>query len=56
MGLINRITTFTLALVLAESPAGVARLAHVSAVLGAAAAGLGLAVRTLAHVRCEHTR
>ena len=47
------VPTFTLALVLADGPPGVAFLAHVSTVLGAIAAGLGLAVRTLAHVRCK---
>ena len=47
--------TVTLGLVLADGPSGVALLAHVSAMLGATAAGLGLAVRTLAHVRCKHT-
>ena len=47
--------TFTLGLVLADGPPGVALLAHVSVMLGATAAGLGLAVRTLARVRCKHT-
>ena len=42
--------TFTLGLVLAEGPPGVALLAHVSVMLGATAAGLGLAVQTLACV------
>ena len=48
--------TFTLGLVHADGPPGVALLAHVSIMLGAIAAGLGLAVRTLAHVRCKYTR
>ena len=43
--------TFTLGLVLADGPPGVARLAHVGIMLGATAAGLGRAVHTLAHVR-----
>ena len=43
--------TFTLGLV--EGPPGVAPLAHTSTILGATAAGLGRAVHTLAHVRCE---
>ena len=43
--------TFTLGLVRAEGPPGVALLAHASVMLGATAAGLGRAVRTLAHVR-----
>ena len=47
--------TFTLGLVRAEGPPGVARLAHASAMLGAITAGLGLAVRTHAHVRCNIT-
>ena len=47
------ITTFTLGLVRAEGPPGVALLAHASVMLGATAAGLGRAVRTLAHVRCR---
>ena len=42
--------TFTLGLVLVEGPPGVALLAHISSVRGATAAGLGLAVRTQAHV------
>ena len=45
------INTFTLGLVLAEGPPFVALLAHVSIMLGATLAGLGLAVRALAHVR-----
>ena len=44
------INTFTLGLVLADSPPAVAILAHVCTMLGAAAAGLGRTVRTLAHV------
>ena len=44
--------TFTLGLVRAEGPPGVALLAHASVMLGATAAGLGRAVRTLAHVSC----
>ena len=47
--------TFTLGLVRAEGPPGVALLAHASVMLGATAAGLGLAVHTLAHVRCKCT-
>ena len=47
--------TFTLGLVLAEGPPGVALLTHVSAIRGATAAGLGLAVRALAHVACKRT-
>ena len=47
--------TATLGLVLAEGPPGVALLAHASVMLGATAAALGRAVRTLAHVRCKHT-
>ena len=43
--------TCTLGLVLAEGPPGVARLANVSSIRGATVAGLGLAVRTHAHVR-----
>ena len=49
------VRTFTLGLVRAEDPPGVALLAHASVMLGATAAGLGLAVRTLAHVRCKYT-
>ena len=48
--------TFTLGLVRADGPPGVALLAHVSIMLGAIAAGLGRAVRTLAYVRCKYTR
>ena len=47
--------TFTLGLVLAEGPPGVALLAHASVMLGATAAGLGRAVRTLAHIHCKRT-
>ena len=47
--------TFTLGLVLAEGPPGVALLTHVSVMRGATAAGLGLAVQTLAHVACKYT-
>ena len=46
--------TFTLGLVRAEGPPGLALLAHVSSIRGATAAALGRAVRTLAHVRCRH--
>ena len=46
----------TLSLVRADDPPGVALLAHVSVMRGATAAGLGLAVRTLAHVRCKRMR
>ena len=50
------VRTFTLGLVLADGPPGVALLAHVSSIRGATAAGLGLAVRTLApHVACKCT-
>ena len=42
--------TFTLGLVRAEGPPDVALLAHASVMLGATAAELGRAVRTLAHV------
>ena len=49
------INTFTLGLVVTEGPPGLALLAHVSVMLGATAAGLGLAVQTLAHVRCKCT-
>ena len=45
----------TLGLVLADDPTGLALLAHVSSIRGATAAGLGRAVRTLAHVRCKCT-
>ena len=44
------ISTFTLSFVRAEGPALIAFLAHASIMLGATAAGLGLAVRTLTHV------
>ena len=47
--------TFTLGLVRAEGPPDVALLAHASAMLGATAAGLGRAVRTLAHVHYKYT-
>ena len=47
--------TATLGLVLAEGPPGVALLAHASSIRGATAAGLGRAVRTLAHVACKYT-
>ena len=47
------INTFTLGLVVTEGPPGLALLAHVSVMLGATTAGLGRAVRTLAHVRCK---
>ena len=46
-------TTFTLGLVRAEGPPVLALLAHASVMLGATAAGLGRAVRALAHVRCK---
>ena len=46
--------TFTLGLVLAEGPPGVALLTHANTILGATAATLGLAVHTLARVHCEH--
>ena len=49
------IRTFTLGLVLAEGPPCVARLAYVSVMLGATAAALRRAVRTLAHVSCKRT-
>ena len=47
--------TCTLGLVRADGPPGVALLAHASVMLGATAAALGRAVRTVAHVRCKHT-
>ena len=47
--------TFTLGLVRADGPPGGALLTHVSTVLGTTSAGLGSAVRTLAHVRCKCT-
>ena len=46
--------TFTLGLVRAEGPPGLALLAHASVMLGATGAALGRAVDTLAHVRCRH--
>ena len=49
------IRTFTLGLVRAEGPPGLALLAHVSVIRGATAAGLGRAVHALAHVRCKCT-
>ena len=45
--------TFTLGLIRAKGPPGVALLAHVSVIRGTTAAGLGRAVRTLAQVRCK---
>ena len=42
--------TFTLGLVRAEGPPGLALLAHASVMLAATGAGLGRAVWTLAHV------
>ena len=47
--------TFTLGLVRFELPPGVTLLAYASAMLDATAAGLGRAVRTLAHVRYKYT-
>ena len=47
--------TFAVGLVRTEGPPGFAVLAHVSSIRGATAAGLGRAVRTLAHVRCKCT-
>ena len=44
--------TFTLGIVRADGPPDFAFLAHVSTMLGATAAGFGLAILTLAHVRC----
>ena len=49
----SQLRTRTLGLVLAEGPPGVALLAHASVMRGATAAGLGLAVHALAHVRCK---